>query len=262
MQARFTLAVLLGVVLLAAAACSSGGDDERIAELETDLEASEEALERERQAREAAKQEAAEAEQRADEAEGEAADAEQRADAAEEEIADAAEEIADAAEEIADAEEAQQAAEQARRQAQQQQQQLQQQLTEAEQAELRARASSFGAVLDLGTGGPDEEGPATVSWTRGNNLTFRPFGVTMTPGSSAPSVPGGWRSAGFTGQSGTVGPPSRLNDETVYLYTNIQAPSSRAFWKLHNVEVGEMLAGDRQPRDLQCAHAYGCAISG
>ena len=50
MQARFTLAVLLGVVLLAAAACSSGGDDERIAELETDLEASEEALERETEA--------------------------------------------------------------------------------------------------------------------------------------------------------------------------------------------------------------------
>ena len=43
MQARFTLAVLLGVVLIAAAACSGGGDDERIAELETDLEASEEA---------------------------------------------------------------------------------------------------------------------------------------------------------------------------------------------------------------------------
>ena len=38
MQARFTLAVLLGVVLIAAGACSGGGDDERIAELETDLE--------------------------------------------------------------------------------------------------------------------------------------------------------------------------------------------------------------------------------
>ena len=56
MQARFTLAVLLGVVLIAAGACSGGGDDERIAELETDLEASEEALERETEAHETAEQ--------------------------------------------------------------------------------------------------------------------------------------------------------------------------------------------------------------
>ena len=239
------------------------GDDERIAELETDLEASEEALERETEARETAKQEAAEAKQRADAAEEETADAEQRADAAEEEIADAAEEIADAAEEIADAaeeiadaEEAQQAAEQGRRQAQQQQQQLQQQLTEAEQAELRARAMSFGAQLDA-----PEPGPVTVSWTRGNNLTFRPQG-TLTPGSAAPSVPGGWRSASFTGQSGEVGPPSTLTDETVYLYTNIQAPSSRAFWKVHNVEVEALAFGDLTgdtDNDFD-AHAYGCAI--
>ena len=228
MQARFTLAVLLGVVLLAAAACSSGGDDERIAELETDLEASEEALERETEARETAEREAAEAEQRADDAEDETADAEQRADAAEEEIADAEEEIADAAEEIADAEEAQQTAEQGQRQAQQQQQQLQQQLTEAEQAELRARAMSFGAALDA-----PGAGTVTVSWRRGNTLTFKPEG-TLDPGSAAPSVPGGWRSASFTGHSGTA---NALIDETVYLYTNIQAPSSRAFWKLHNVEV-------------------------
>ena len=62
----------------------------------------------------------------------------------------------------------------------------------------------------------------------------------MTPGSAAPSVPGGWRSASFTGQSGTA---TELVDETAYLYTNIQAPSSRAFWKVHNVEVPDR----RQP---------------
>ena len=56
----------------------------------------------------------------------------------------------------------------------------------------------------------------------------------MTPGSAAPSVPGSWRSASFTGQSGTA---TALIDETAYLYTNIQAPSSRAFWKVHGVEV-------------------------
>ena len=114
MQARFTLAVLLGVVLIAAGACSSGGDDERIAELETNLEASEEAVERETEARETAEQEAAEAKQRADAAEDETADAEQRADAAEEETADAEERADDAEDETADAEEARRTAEAAR----------------------------------------------------------------------------------------------------------------------------------------------------
>ena len=51
----------------------------------------------------------------------------------------------------------------------------------------------------------------------------------MTRGSAAPSVPGGWSSASFTGLSGTA---ASLVNETVYLYTNIQAPgTSRAFWK-------------------------------
>ena len=122
----------------------------------------------------------------------------------------------------------------AERQAEQQQQQLQQELTEAEQAELRARASRFGAVLDLEMDGATEEGTVTVSWRRGNSLTFKPEG-TLDPGSAAPSVPGSWRSASFTGHSGTA---NALIDETVYLYTNIQAPSSRAFWKVHNVAVG------------------------
>ena len=237
MQARFTLAVLLGVVLLAAAACSSGGDDERIAELETDLEASEEA-------RETAEREAAEAEQRADDAEDDTADAKQRADAAEEKIADAEDEIADAEDEIADAEdeiadakEAEQAAKQGQRQAQQQQQQLQQQLTEAEQAELRARAMSFGAALDAPESGAGNR--RVDAWKRTSHSG--PRGSLMTPGSAAPSVPGSWRSANsFTGHSGTA---NALIDETVYLYTNIQAPSSRAFWKVHLMEVTGPRAG-------------------
>ena len=232
MQARFASAVLLGFVLIAAAACS-GGDDDRIAELEADLEASEEALEREMQAREAAEEEAADAEQRAEEAEKELADAEE--DAAD------AEERADAAEEdAADAADAQQAAEQARRQAQQQQQQLQQELTEAEQAELRARARLFALELDLGDGTaapanttPGVSAMATVTWPRDGSLTFKPSGVTHTPGSAAPSVPGGWRSAGFTGLAGTS---TALINDTVYLYTNIQRPGSRAFWKRYGLD--------------------------
>ena len=138
------------------------------------------------------------------------------------------------------------------REAERQREQLEQQLTEAEQAELRARASRFGTELDLGDGtNPGTGTPgtatagvmasATVSWTRGNTLTFRPTGVTHTPGSSAPSVAGSWRSASFTGQSGTA---TALTDETVYLYTNIQAPSSRAFWKEHNVGVAATAFGD------------------
>ena len=114
------------------------------------------------------------------------------------------------------------------RQAQQQQtEQLESQLTEAQKAELSARATSFGTVLDLGTGDTAEQGAATVSWMRGGSLTFRPEG-TLTAGSSAPSVPGGWRSASFTGQTGTA---MALVDETVFLYTDIQSPGSRAFWK-------------------------------
>ena len=99
MQARFTLAVLLGVVLIAAGACSGGGDDERIAELETDLEASEEA--RQEAARQAAEAERLrqeeetarlEAEAEAQQAEREAAEAE--ADAAEAERLRLEEEVA------------------------------------------------------------------------------------------------------------------------------------------------------------------------
>ena len=220
MQARFTTAVLFGVALIALGACGGGGsgDEDR---LRMDLEAAQEAAQEAEEARRRAEAEAAEAERQRREAEAEAEQARQ-------DTQDAAD--AEAARQAAEA--AQQAAEAAQRQAEEQQEELQQQLTEAEQAELRARASSFGAQLD----GPGTA-PATISWTRGTTLTFRPQGIVLTPGSAAPGVPGSWTSSSFTGQSGTVGPPSTLVDETVYLYTNIQAPSSRVFWKEHNVEV-------------------------
>ena len=233
MQTKLAMAVLFGFVLVAAAACSRSSDRDRIAQLESDLATSEEA-------RQEAEQEAADARQRADDAEEEAADALQEAADAEQEVADAEQEAADAEQEAADAQQRADDAEEAQRQAQQQQQQLQQQLTEAEQAELRARASSFGTQLDFGDGttGPTAptsvSAPATISWTRGNMRTFRPSGVTFASGSAAPSVPGGWSSASFTGQTGTA---DALINDTVYLYTNIQPPSSRNFWKVHNVEV-------------------------
>ena len=96
MQARFTLAVLLGVVLIAAGACSGGGDDERIAELETDLEASEEALEREREALEEAEKEAEEAKEEADTAEEEAGEAKEEAEEARQDAQEAEDDAAEA----------------------------------------------------------------------------------------------------------------------------------------------------------------------
>ena len=223
MQAKFWTAALLGFVLIAASACggSSGvTEEERLREqLEAEQEAraeaeeaasqAEEQLQAEEEARRKAEAEAEEERRKA----AQAAEAEQEAEQAQQE-----------------AEQAQQEAEQARQEAQQQQEQLQRQLTEAEQAELRARASSFGAQLDLGA--TPASGSVTVQWPRGGSLTFRPAG-TLTPGSAAPAVPGGWRSAGFTGQTGSA---TSLVDETVYLYTNIQAPGTRAFWKVHGLD--------------------------
>ena len=275
MKARFASVALLGVVLIAAAACGgsdglTSAEEEALQERLEAAEAAEAEAERLRQEAEAAEAQAEaeakaaqEAQEKAEADAKAAQEAKEKAEAdakAAEEAREKAEAEAQEAREKAEAEEAERQrqaqaaaaaeaerqrqaeaaaeAERLRQAAQQQQQQLQQQLTEAEQAELRARASSFGLQLDLGDGttGPTApttvSGTATVSWKRGNTLTFKPEG-TLDPGSAAPSVPGGWRSAGFTGHSGTA---NALIDETVYLYTNIQAPRSRNFWKVHQME--------------------------
>ena len=267
MKARFASAVLLGFVLIAAAACSgsdglSTAQEEELQDRLAAAEAAEAEAERQRQAAAAA---AAEAERQRQAQAAAAAEAERQRQAEEEariqaeadaeaarEAQEAAEEAKRLAEEEAAELERQAAAAEAERQRQadaaaeaerqrqaaqqqQQQQQLQEQLTAAQQAEVRARASAFGTQLN-----DPGEGEATVEWTRGNTLTFRPQG-TMTRGSAAPSVPGGWQSASFTGLTGTA---ATLTDESVYLYTNIQAPSSRAFWKVHNVEVAATAADD------------------
>ena len=224
MKAKFATAALLGFVLIAAAACGGGDDGLSTAEeqaLQRQLEAAEEA-------RKEAEEKAAEEERKRKEAEEAAA--EEAREAAEQARQDAA--TAAAAEQERLREEAEEA-ERRRQAAEREQEQLQRQLTEAEQAELRVRASSFGTELDLGdTGG--ESATADVAWTRGSSLTFRPRGVTHTAGAAAPSVPGSWRSASFAGPIGTAG---SLINETVYLYTNIQKPSSRAFWKVHVMTV-------------------------
>ena len=107
--------------------------------------------------------------------------------------------------------------------------QLQGQLTEAEQANLRARADRF--ITVLGRDDAPAVGTATVYW--GESLQFMP-NASYVRGSAAPSVPGGWRSASFTGRAGTS---MNLLNDTVYLYTNIQSPGGRAFWKVHGEDV-------------------------
>ena len=267
MQARFASAALLGFVLIAAVACSrsdglSTAEEEALqerleaAELEAaraELEAQE--AERLRQAEEAAREEAErqaaeakrlrlEEEAARQKAEEEAAEAERlrlEEEAAREEAErlrleeEAAREEAErlrleeeAAREEAERlrreeEAARQAAEQARQQAQQEQERLQGELTEAQREALKARANLFSAELAA----PAARTNVTPDWPRGGRLTFTPGG-NFSPSSAAPGVPGGWRSAGYTAESGTAG---ALVNETVYLYTNIQAPSTRAFWK-------------------------------
>ena len=73
---------------------------------------------------------------------------------------------------------------------------------------------------------------ATVTWPRGGSLTFRPSSGTLTAGSTAPAFPAAGDAPALLARPGTV---STLVDETVYLYTNIQAPGTRAFWKVHGL---------------------------
>ena len=115
----------------------------------------------------------------------------------------------------------------AERQAEQQQEQLQQELTEAEQEALNARASAYlAAITDGGTARTD----VTVTYLRGDTLRINPDGNFET-GSGAPAI------SGFTARTYTreVGVTA---DQTLYHYTNIQAPGTRAFWKLHGLGVG------------------------
>ena len=221
MRTNLPISLLFGVALIALGACGGGSND---GQLRIDLEAAQAA----QAEAEAAAEEAVAARKKAEE---EAAEAERQRlaeEGAREEAEDEAEQERLAAEE---AEQERLAAEAERQRLANEVEQARQQLTEAEQAELMARASSFGLQLDL-----DEPAPGTVvvSWPRDGDLTFRPEG-TLTSGSAAPSVPGSWRSASFTGQTGTAA--AGLTNETVYLYTNIQKPSSRAFWKEHGLEV-------------------------
>ena len=237
MRTNLPIVFFLGVALIALGACGGGGNDE--AQLRTDLEAAQAAQAEAEAGRKKAEEETAVAEAARKKAEEEAAEAERQRLVEEGEAEDEAEQERLAAEE---AEQERLAADADRQRLANEVEQARQQLTEAEQAELMARASLFDSHLH-----EPMLGPVVVLWPRDGDLTFRPEG-TLTSGSAAPSVPGRWRYArSFTGQTGTA---AGLTNETVYLYTNIEKGSGRAFWKVHGLEVaaGAERAMDYNPK--------------
>ena len=92
--------------------------------------------------------------------------------------------------------------------------------------------TALGKLADRNTTAPG----ASVEHKPGGNRTFkRPLSLPRS--GTAPSVPGRWSSVSFIGRRGTTG------TDTVYLYTNIEAPSSREFWKKYGESVLEITEG-------------------
>ena len=215
MQAKFVMAVLLSFVLITTSACSGGGNDTaKLTELEDRVTAAEEA-------RKKAEEKAAEEERKRKEAEADA------------EKADDAETARKKAESEAEEEKKKRlAAEQRERQAKQE---ADQRIEEAErQANVAVRAprliTEIGAEVSGDVGVDDAGTDMGVEHELGGSRTFiRPLNLPLK--GSAPSVPGGWSSKSYSGPRGNVG------TDTVYLYTNIQAPGSKAFWKEHGESV-------------------------
>ena len=210
MKTKLPMVALLGFVLIAAAACS-GGDDAKITDLEERIEAAEQAAKELEEARKEAERKAAEAAKKAEEEKKAAVEeAKKEAEAARQEE----EEKRKAAEERE---------RQAREEAERRIEEAEQQANTAVRAPLLIAELSALAAADVATG-------AGVGHMPGESRTFtRPLNLPAT--GSAPRVPGSWSSASYSGPRGNVG------TDTVYLYTNIQAPSSKAFWKVHGESV-------------------------
>ena len=116
-------------------------------------------------------------------------------------------------------------------------------VTAAQQENVRARVADYlddaDAVLNIAAA---DVRTATVQWMRGGTLQFTPEGAYTS--TAAPSVPGGWsRSGGFTSRSGMA---DDLKRDTAYLYTNIQSPGTRAWWKVHGVAETVPMTADLQ----------------
>jgi len=197
-------------------ACGGGGGDgAKIKELETRLEEAEKVIDEAEKAAEEAEDEVAEPEPAQPEETDDAAEARQEA-VAQKKRADEAE---------AERDRLRQEAEKARRQ-----------LTEAQQAELSARASQYIAAIN--DGGTARSG-VTVTYERGSTLKINPGG-NFQAGAGAPAI------SGFTPRTYTrqVG-----GKQTLYLYTNIQAPGTRPFWKIHGLEVTDATATANEDRN-------------
>ena len=232
MQTRFLTVVLLGFVVVAVAACGGGSGGLTLAE--------EEALRQEAQA----------AEMKAQEAEADAARAVEARKVAEEARKAAEQEaerkaVAQEATRQAELEAAQQRAADAEREAQEA-------LEEAErQADDNVRA---GLLIPELSGTISEEEDMEVEHMPGGRLTFSRPNALPAKG-SAPSVPGSWSSASYSGPRGSVG------TDTVYLYTNIQAPSSKAFWKEHGESVTPLTGGAADFAETATVTSFGTGRS-
>ena len=120
-----------------------------------------------------------------------------------------------------------------RGQVQQGNENLQDQLDEAQQANVNARASAYiDALTPEGSAQPTNRTGVSVTYNRGGTLTINPGGNFQT-GSGAPSI-SGFTARPYTRQVGVEG------QETLYLYTNIQAPGGVDFWKIYGLEVGSI----------------------
>ena len=113
----------------------------------------------------------------------------------------------------------------AQEQALQAQQEADRRIKEAEtQADVNVRAGRY--LAGISDGGTARA--VTVTHERGSTLTINPVG-NFERGSGAPSI------SGFTARTYTRDVVN--SEQTVFLYTNIQAPGTRAFWKIHGLEV-------------------------
>ena len=105
-----------------------------------------------------------------------------------------------------------------------------------QQGDVDARALEY--LTAINGGGMDRS--VTVSYERGSTLMIDPGG-NFVSGSGAPSI-SGFTARTYTREVGVTG------EQTVFLYTNIQGPGTRAFWKVHGVEVTDAHADtDQKP---------------
>lgn len=202
--------------------------------------ASEAAAKESAAAAEQAAKDAADAAELANQAAADLLEAQQKQKEAEDAL-DIAEANEDAAERrrqeaVAAEEAARREAEAARDQAEAEQEQLERQLTEAEQEALNARASQY---IEAINDGGSARTVVTVTYMRGDTLKINPGGNFET-GSGAPAI-SGFTPSTYTRQVGVSG------EQTLYHYTNIQPPGTRAFWKIHGLQVA---AGSLQDANI------------